>query len=374
MESEFDIDLSLVTPMRAVDDIHDEMLQVVKENDAQASVEIGEPIWDATRPAATTAAALSNDIGYGIRAAIPQLSYGAYLDEHAKDVLTDGRKPGVKAIVPVTLSAMNAVTVPQGTFLYTEGGLQYVLDADAVIVPPEVQPDPDYLIPGEVTTTATASEVGIVYNPVRGAINTVDGDFRDIVKVTNEEATTQGVDQESDDDLKSRMRLVARNRSGAGNTDDYEAWALEAVGITKAKVFRADPSPGSVTVLVASKEGMPTLEQVEEAQAKVSAKGALIANNIVLAPNPLPISIEADITIEADAVFSDVKVAFEQALQDYLAALAFSGEVIRYAQLFNLLIDQPGMVDVENLLVNGGTANITPGVKEIATLGTVTLT
>lgn len=192
--------------------------------------------------------------------------------------------------------------------------------------------------------------------------------------VKNEESVVQGVDQESDDDLKARMRLVARNLSGAGNLDDYEAWALEATGITKAKVFRADPTPGSVTVLVASKEGMPTAEQVAEAQAKVSAKGALIANNIVLAPTALPISIEANITIETDAVFADVEVAFEQALQDYLAALAFSGDVIRYAQLFNLLIDQPGMVDVENLLVNGGTANITPGTKEIATLGTVTLT
>jgi len=374
MASEFDIDLSLVTPMRSVDEIHDEMLQVVKQNDAQASVEVGEPVWDATRPTATIAASLSTDIGYGVRASIPQLSYGAFLDEHAKDVLTEGRKPGIKAQVPVTLSATYAVTVPQGTFLYTESGLQYLLDEDVTLMPPEEQPDPDYLIPGEASTTATAADIGILYNPVRGAINTVDGDFRDIVTVKNEEAIVQGVDQESDDDLKARMRIVARNLSGAGNLDDYEAWALEATGITKAKVFRADPTPGSVTVLVASKEGMPTAEQVAEAQAKVSAKGALIANNIVLAPTALPISIEANITIETDAVFADVEVAFEQALQDYLAALAFSGDVIRYAQLFNLLIDQPGMVDVENLLVNGGTANITPGTKEIATLGTVTLT
>lgn len=374
MATEFDIDLSLVTPMRSVDEIHDEMLQVVKENDTQASVEIGEPVWDATRPAATIAASLSTDIGYGIRAAIPQLSYGAFLDEHAKDVLADGRKPGIKAQVPVTLSANYAVTVPQGTFLYTEGGLQYVLDEEVELMPPEEQPDPDYLIPGTASTTATASDIGILYNPVRGAINTVDGDFRDIVTVKNEEAIVQGVDQESDNDLKDRMRLVARNFSGAGNLDDYEAWALEAVGVTKAKVFRADPTPGSVTVLVASKEGMPTAEQVAEAQSKVSAKGALIANNIVLAPTALPISVEANITIETDAVFADVEVAFEQALQDYLAERAFSGEVIRYAQLFNLLIDQPGMVDVENLLVNGGTANITPAPKEIATLGTVTLT
>lgn len=374
MALEFETEFLPVIAPKEVEDIHAEMLQVIVDHDAKTDIRVGEPVWDATRPAAVVASDMSVEIADAVRAAIPQLSFGSYLDEHAKDVLTDGRKPGTRAVLPVTLSAFSQVTVPQGTLLLTSNGLSYVLETNVEILPLEVQPDPDYPKPGATTALAIASDIGQIYNVVAGAISQVDGDYKDIVSVTNDEAVVQGVDQESDDDLKARMRLVARNLSGAGNLDDYEAWALEAVGITKAKVFRADPSPGSVTVLVASKEGMPTFEQVTEAQEKVSAKGALIANNIVLAPNPLPISIEADITIEADANFNAVEVAFEQSLQDYLAALAFSGEVIRYAQLFNLLIDQPGMVDVENLLVNGGTANITPGVKEIATLGTVTLT
>lgn len=62
---------------------------------------------------------------------------------------------------------------------------------------------------------------------------------------------------------------------------------------------------------------------------------ALIANDIVLVPNPLSISIEAD------ANFNAVEVVLEQPLQDYLAILAFSVESIRYVQLFNLLIEQP---------------------------------
>ena len=374
MESEFDIDLSLVTPMRAVDDIHDEMLQVVKENDAQASVEIGEPIWDATRPAATTAAALSNDIGYGIRAAIPQLSYGAYLDEHAKDVLTDGRKPGVKAIVPVTLSSNVALTVPKGTLLLTGNDLAFVLDADVILTPPEEQPDPDYPIPGEATATATASEMGTIYNVVPGAINTVDGDLKDLVSVTNGIPTTAGVDQESDADLKARMLTSAQNQSGAGNPEDYKAWALEATGITKAKVFRADPSPGSVTVLVAQASGMPTAGQVAEAQSKINARASLIANNVVLAPTALPVNVAGDVVLIDGANMSDLVTSFSQALQGYLANLAFSGEVIRYTQILNLLLDQPLLVDVSGFTVNGASANLVVGVKQIATLGTVTFT
>lgn len=374
MDSEFDIELSLVTPMRSVDEVHDEMLQVIQENDAQASVEIGEPVWDATRPAATIAASLSMDIGYAARAAIPQLSYGDFLDEHAKDVLTTGRKPGVKAVLPVTLSANVAITVPQGTLVLTSNDLAFALDADVVLTPPEEQPDPEYPVPGTAEATATAVEMGVLYNVVAGAVNAVDGDFKDLVTVTNGIPTTAGVDQESDFELKARMLTSAQNQSGAGNPEDYKAWALEATGITKVKVFRADPSPGSVTVLVAQASGMPTAGQVTDAQSKVDARASLIAHNIVQAPTALPVNIAGDVVLIDGAEMSDLVTSFSQALQDYLANLAFSGEVIRYTQIFNLLLDQPLLVDVSGFTVNGATANLVVGAKQIATLGTVTFT
>ncbi|WP_294742020.1 baseplate J/gp47 family protein [uncultured Exiguobacterium sp.] len=374
MDSEFDIDLSIVTPTRSPEDIHAEMLQLIQENDPQANVAVGEPVWDATRPAAIIAATQSSDLAYGMRAAIPQLSYGEFLDEHAKDVLPDGRKPGVKAIVPVTLSSNVALTVPQGTLLLTGNDLAFVLEADVVLTPPEVQPDPDYPIPGEATATATASEMGAIYNVVPGAINTVDGDLKDLVSVTNGIPTTAGVDQESDADLKARMLTSAQNQSGAGNPEDYKAWALEATGITKAKVFRADPSPGIVTVLVAQASGMPTAGQVAEAQSKINARASLIANNIVLAPTALPVNVAGDVVLIDGASMSDLVTSFSQALQGYLANLAFTGEVIRYTQILNLLLDQPLLVDVSGFTVNGASANLVVGVKQIATLGTVTFT
>ncbi|KTR27893.1 hypothetical protein RSA11_04310 [Exiguobacterium indicum] len=374
MALEFETEFLPAIEPKDVEEIHAEMLQVITEQDNQTDIRIGEPVWDATRPSAVIAADLSQERVDGIRAAIPQLSFGDYLDEHAKDVLPDGRKPGVKAIVPVTLSSNVALTVPQGTLLLTGNDLAFVLDADVVLTPPEEQPDPDYPIPGEATATATASEMGVIYNVVPGAINTVDGDLKDLVSVTNSIPTTAGVDQESDADLKARMLTSAQNQSGAGNPEDYKAWALEATGITKAKVFRADPSPGSVTVLVAQASGMPTAGQVAEAQSKINARASLIANNVVLAPTALPVNIAGDVVLVDGASMSDLVTSFSQALQGYLANLAFSGEVIRYTQILNLLLDQPLLVDVSGFTVNGASANLVVGVKQIATLGTVTFT
>ncbi|KOP29476.1 hypothetical protein ADM98_11410 [Exiguobacterium sp. BMC-KP] len=374
MDSEFEINSKLEILMVTSEELHELMIQIVEENDAKANTQIGEPIWDATRPIAKIGANISNDIRFGVRAAIPQLSYGGFLDEHAKDVLPDGRKPGVKAIVPVTLSSNVALTVPQGTILLTGNDLAFVLDADVVLTPPEEQPDPDYPIPGTATSTATASEMGAIYNVVPGAINTVDGDLKDLVSVTNAIPTTAGVDQESDSELKARMLTAAQNQSGAGNPEDYKSWALEATGITRAKVFRADPSPGSVTILVAQASGMPTAGQVAEAQSKINARASLIANNVVLAPTALPVNVAGNVVLIDGANMSDLVTSFSQALQDYLANLAFSGEVIRYTQILNLLLDQPLLVDVSGFTVNGASANLVVGDKQIATLGTVTFT
>ncbi len=81
-----------------------------------------------------------------------------------------------------------------------------------------------------------------------------------------------------------------------------------------------------------------------------------------------------DVVLVDGASMSDLVTSFSQALQGYLANLAFSGEVIRYTQILNLLLDQPLLVDVSGFTVNGASANLVVGVKQIATLGTVTFT
>jgi len=119
---------------------------------------------------------------------------------------------------------------------------------------------------------------------------------------------------------------------------------------------------------------MPTAGQVAEAQSKINPRASLIANNVVLAPTALPVNVAGDVVLIDGANMGDLVTSFSQALQGYLANLAFSGEVIRYTQILNLLLDQPLLVDVSSFAVNGASANLVVGVKQIATLGTVTFT
>jgi len=93
------------------------------------------------------------------------------------------------------------------------------------------------------------------------------------------------------------------------------------------------------------------------------------------------ITVSATLTIKSGYDAAIVKVAAETAINDYLKGIAFkdvntpgkeSENDVKYARIANAILDTAGVEDYSNLLVNGGTANITVGAQEVATKGTVT--
>lgn len=57
----------------------------------------------------------------------------------------------------------------------------------------------------------------------------------------------------------------------------------------------------------------------------------------------------------------------------YLAEIVFQQDYVSYARISDRILDVEGVLDIEGLLVGGGTANIQIGEREAATLGEVTL-
>ena len=62
------------------------------------------------------------------------------------------------------------------------------------------------------------------------------------------------------------------------------------------------------------------------------------------------------------------------AIEAYLATIAFTGKNVSYAQISNAIIDSEGVIDIEELKVNNGTANISIAERHVAVLGTVVFT
>lgn len=353
------------------DVIHARMLDQTKQYDPDVDTQEGSPVWDAERPAAEEVSELQIDIVNALNAAIPATSWGEYLDEHVKESgLT--RKPGERAQGTVTLSATVDVTIPAGTVISTDNDVRVATNTEVVITPPAEQADPDNPEPGTVTVSVTAEEVGRDGNISAFTLTRLPREFQNLVTVRQEQALTGGLDAESDAELKERFYARQRNRSGAGNPEDYRGWAMSVNGVRAAKVFRATPSPGSVTIAIAGQDGVPDSELVEATQAYIDATANLLANNVVVPAEGLALDITATLTLEPDIEAADVEATFSAKARTYLESLFYTEDPARYSTLYQTLLTTEGVIDVGDFLINGAVANVLPQGAEVAVLGTVT--
>ncbi|MDA5561944.1 baseplate J/gp47 family protein [Exiguobacterium sp. MMG028] len=373
MALNFQTDVLPVIQVEEVDAIHARMLAVIQQLNPDLDTQLGSPAYDATRPVANEYQDIQRMIVDAVSAAIPSLSHGVYLDEHAKDVgLT--RKPGDYATGIVTLEATTDLTIPAGTLLWTEDDKRFTTTEEAVITMPEVQEDPDNPAPGTAVVTIRATAVGRDHNVSPYTIRSIERAYQNLVTVRHESTMAGGVDEESDIELKGRLFARQQNQSGAGNPDNYKGWALEINGIKAANVFRAMPSPGSVTIAIASQDGVPDAGLVDAVQAHIDAKANVLANNVIVPATALPIDIGGTLTLTPDTLLADVQAAYEASVVSYLESLYYTGEPVRYSALYQLLLNTTGVLDASDFLVNGAAANILAEGTDIAVLGTVTFT
>lgn len=126
------------------------------------------------------------------------LAVGASLDL-AVDILGMSRKVGVKAIGEATFSRTTpapggGITIPAGTVIATESGIQFVTDVTTSI------PAGQTSITVAITATSAEAEGNVAANTIETIISTLTG----VDSVTNAAPTTLGADLESDAALRAR--------------------------------------------------------------------------------------------------------------------------------------------------------------------------
>lgn len=352
--------------------IHDRMIALMRESDSDIDTQIGSPAYDATRPSAEETSALQRLVMDGVLAVIPSTSYGEYLDGMVIEAGVN-RKPGEQAEGSVFLQAFERIDIPKKTMLWTDGDVRFLTLDDVTVLPLDVRPDPENESPGEIEVGIIAETVGREGNISPGTLRNIAQPYNGLVTIRQPLALTGGLDAESDDDLRERYFAAIRNRSGAGNPDNYKGWALEVNGTKAAKVFRATPSPGSVTIAIASQDGVPDTELVAAVQVAIDDRANVLSNNVVVPATALDIDIEGTLTLMPDALLADVQTAYEASATAYLEDLYFGDEPARYSSLYQLLLNTPGVLDVSDFLVNGAVANVLAEGTDIPILGVVTL-
>lgn len=278
------------------------------------------------------------------------------------------RKAATFATGSVTVTGNGTVTA--GDLFETENGVQFEALEDVTITES-----------GSVPIVAKLSgNSGIVG---AGTITQMPVTIPGIATCTNPAPTSDGYDAESDDSLRERYYAALRTPTSSGNAAAYKNWALEVSGVGDAQVYPLGSGDGTVDVVIINDQSKPaSTALVAEVQNYIDPKSEgkgigtapIGAKCYVSSATATNINIAGKVTLQSGAGQSETETAIKKAMEAYLAEIAFTGATASYAHISNRITGTAGVIDVENLKVNDGTANIVVQARCVAVLGTVTFT
>ena len=286
---------------------------------------------------------------------------GIYIGKRAEEYgITE--KAGTKATVTLSFTGTDDTVVPAGKVFLTTDGLQFETDEAVTIAD------------GAASVSATAEEVGTMYNVEAGDISLQLMSLYGLSTFTNEDAAEGGADTETDAALFGRLDYFRKNPATSGNTAHYMQWATAVEGVGSAKVIPLWDGAGTVKVLVVGDDNEPVDSAIVTAcQEYIDSLRPIGADVTVLSATGLDIDIAATVVLDGTASLSEVQSAFETALNEYLQDIAFDKYTLVYNRIAYMLLDIDGVTDYTALTINNGTANITIDDDEVPVMGTVVI-
>jgi uncharacterized phage protein gp47/JayE len=286
---------------------------------------------------------------------------GEYLDNK---VAEQGliRKPATYATGSVTVMGTRGAVISKGdkvasdTLVFTVLETKYIEGSGTIIVSVECD---------------TPGKIGNV--PI-GAINKFPVTISGLVSVTNETAATGGYDAETDDDLRQRYFEKVSAPVSSGNKYHYINWAKEVVGVGDIKVIPLWGGPGTVKVIIInSNGGIADTSLINEVTDKIEENRPIGASVTVESAVPIEINVSTTLTLQDNVTLEEVTPKIEVLIETYLKRTAFTQDYISYAHIGGAILSVDGVLDYTDLMVNGGTQNISIAENEVAVLGEVTL-
>lgn len=252
------------------------------------------------------------------------------------------RKPGAKATGAIKVEGSEGATINNGTILKAND-LHYVVLNDV-------------LLPTDNIAYVEALEVGYKYNLIANTeFELVEKDGK-ITRLFNEEDFANGIDIEPDEDLRKRFVKIVNNPSTSGNKAHYEEWALEVQGVGSARVYPLWNGNGTVKVMLTGNDNKPVSEDiVNSAKAHIEENMPIGCSLTVTTPTLLNITVKASVELKEGYEVEEVKTDFETKLNEYLKDVT---DELVYAKVYGILVNLDGVGDIESLMVNDNTINI----------------
>lgn len=203
------------------------------------------------------------------------------------------------------------LSIPAGIrFQSMDGRVVFTLDESLLVEAQE----------NETIGTATAVSLGTMGNGYEeGDISVILDPQPYLASVSNIEITTGGADEESDDELRSRIMLAPQSYSNAGSRGAYEFHARSA-NPAIADISVTSPTPGEVHIYALLKDGeLPSQSVLDSIQSVCNSEKIRPLTDTVktMAPTKVDYMIDIDLTILTGSVPEDVINLVTHKLEEY---------------------------------------------------------
>jgi uncharacterized phage protein gp47/JayE len=237
-----------------------------------------------------------------------------------------------------------------------------------------------YIIPdgtASVTVPIQALVAGSAGNALAGLINTSATAIPGFDTYTNAAALTNGTDGESD--AAYRARFVLWINSLSKGTETAIAAAILGVQSNLQYVLvenedtLGNPDPGYFYAVIDDGSGVPSDELVAAVTAAIALVRGFTIGWTVIKPTVLDVPVELTITVASGYTGSSVRAAVQNAITNYVNTRGL-GNGLPYTRIAQVAYDaSPGVANVINVLLNGGTSDIAGSPKQAIRTTSVTV-
>lgn len=288
---------------------------------------------------------------------MPDTADAEHLDRWAS-IWGQYRKAAGHADGPITVTGTTGAALPEGTAYQREDGVTYTT-REEILIGSE----------GRAVVTVQADEAGTSGNAPAGTVLTLMSPLPGVqADAVAEEGLAGGTAEESDDALRRRLLMFIQRTPMGGTAKDYETWALEVPGVTRAFVAAGEMGRGTVTIRFMMDDtyadGIPTEGDRQAVAEHIETKRPVTADVYVALPvaDPLTmkLSVSPDVAGVRNAVAAQVRAAIRRD--------AVPGGTILLSRLHEAISLAEGE---EDHVIHSPTANVTPETGHIVTPGNI---
>jgi uncharacterized phage protein gp47/JayE len=316
-------------------------------------------------PAAAIAAVIAGQthsllgaIAYEVDQVWPDTCNAANLDVWGAR-LSLPRKASVAASGTISIAGTTGTTVAAGSLVQRADGRRFATQAAVT------------LLGGAALVRVVASQAGYAGNTAPlTALSMASSVTGTVTGVTVDDAGLDGgADEEGDDPFRARLVQRFAAAPGVGTAADYERWALEVPGVTRAWVLPGNQGAGTVGLAFVLDDDpisiVPTATKVAEVQAYIDARRPAEVSFLAFAPALTAVNFTIEVTPDTTAV----RDAVAASLEDLFLREGAPGTTIPLSHVREAISLAPGETDH---VLTVPAADIVIGSGTIAVVGTIT--